>query len=250
MYIIDRRLNAGGKSLPNRQRFLRRAKALVQRAVADKAAERDITDIDSRRRGRRSRRAVSASRASGARIPAAAGLRVAGKQEVRRRGYDRAPAWLAPDAGPRRAMAKAKTSFDSCSRAKNSCSFFSTISIFPILPSGALMASETVGMRRAGYSVTGSPPNLALTRTMRNSLSRRIALKRPGASELAEPRGGDCRTRKARAGKQRPARIPAQPVRRVASAEASRFPTSIPSISDTGGSSPCRGRSAKLSCSA
>ncbi|WP_147022959.1 DUF444 family protein, partial [Microvirga aerophila] len=33
MSIIDRRLNPGGKSLSNRQRFLRRAKALVQRAV-------------------------------------------------------------------------------------------------------------------------------------------------------------------------------------------------------------------------
>ena len=32
MYIIDRRLNPGGKSLANRQRFLRRAKALVRRA--------------------------------------------------------------------------------------------------------------------------------------------------------------------------------------------------------------------------
>jgi hypothetical protein len=33
MYIVDRRLNPGGKSLENRQRFLRRAKALVQGAV-------------------------------------------------------------------------------------------------------------------------------------------------------------------------------------------------------------------------
>ena len=33
MYIIDRRLNPGGKSLANRQRFLRRAKAQIQRAV-------------------------------------------------------------------------------------------------------------------------------------------------------------------------------------------------------------------------
>jgi uncharacterized sporulation protein YeaH/YhbH (DUF444 family) len=32
---------------------------------------------------------------------------------------------------------------------------------------------------RAGYSVSGSPANLALARTMRNSMSRRIALKRP-----------------------------------------------------------------------
>ena len=33
MHIVDRRLNPSGKSLENRQRFLRRAKALVQQAV-------------------------------------------------------------------------------------------------------------------------------------------------------------------------------------------------------------------------
>ena len=33
MFIVDRRLNPGSKSLENRQRFLRRAKALVQGAV-------------------------------------------------------------------------------------------------------------------------------------------------------------------------------------------------------------------------
>jgi uncharacterized protein len=33
MHIFDRRLNPGSKSLENRQRFLRRAKALVQGAV-------------------------------------------------------------------------------------------------------------------------------------------------------------------------------------------------------------------------
>ena len=40
-------------------------------------------------------------------------------------------------------------------------------------------------LRRAGYSVTGSPANLALARTMRNSLSRRIALQRPKLDETA-----------------------------------------------------------------
>jgi uncharacterized sporulation protein YeaH/YhbH (DUF444 family) len=41
-----------------------------------------------------------------------------------------------------------------------------------------------VSWHRAGYSVTGSPANLALLRTVRNSLSRRIALKRPKPDEL------------------------------------------------------------------
>ena len=37
---------------------------------------------------------------------------------------------------------------------------------------------------RAGYSVNGSPANLSLPRTMRNSLSRRIALSRPKPEEV------------------------------------------------------------------
>jgi len=45
MHIIDRRLNPGGKSLENRQRFLRRAKALVQGAVKKTSQDRDIKDV-------------------------------------------------------------------------------------------------------------------------------------------------------------------------------------------------------------
>src|SRR3546814_3757541 len=46
MYSIDRRLNPGGKSLANRQRFLRRAKALVQRAVRESLKDRSIKELD------------------------------------------------------------------------------------------------------------------------------------------------------------------------------------------------------------
>lgn len=45
MLIVDRRLNPGSKSLENRQRFLRRAKALVQGAVKKTSEGRDIKDI-------------------------------------------------------------------------------------------------------------------------------------------------------------------------------------------------------------
>ena len=46
MYILDRRLNPGGKSLVNRQRFLRRAKALVQQAVRDSLKDRSIKELE------------------------------------------------------------------------------------------------------------------------------------------------------------------------------------------------------------
>ena len=45
MHIVDRRLNPSGKSLENRQRFLRRAKTLVQGAVKKASQDRDIREV-------------------------------------------------------------------------------------------------------------------------------------------------------------------------------------------------------------
>src|SRR5580693_9386766 len=45
MHIVDRRLNPNNKSLENRQRFLRRAKALVQGAVKNSSVGRDVKDV-------------------------------------------------------------------------------------------------------------------------------------------------------------------------------------------------------------
>ena len=54
----------------------------------------------------------------------------------------------------------------------------------PDLAKRKVASVESVSWHRAGYSVTGSPANLALNRTVRNSMSRRIALKRPKPEEL------------------------------------------------------------------
>jgi len=45
-YIIDRRLNSKNKSTVNRQRFLRRYRKHIQKAVSDAVSKRSITDID------------------------------------------------------------------------------------------------------------------------------------------------------------------------------------------------------------
>ena len=46
-YIVDRRLNGKNKSTVNRQRFLRRYKKNIKKAVDDAVTKRSITDIDS-----------------------------------------------------------------------------------------------------------------------------------------------------------------------------------------------------------
>src|ERR1700749_4088886 len=45
MHIVDRRLNPGSKSLENRQRFLRRAKALAKGAEKELSEGRNIKDV-------------------------------------------------------------------------------------------------------------------------------------------------------------------------------------------------------------
>ena len=47
--------------------------------------------------------------------------------------------------------------------------------------------------RRAGFAATGSPTNINVGRTMRNSHGRRIALKRPKREELDAIAAGDSR---------------------------------------------------------
>jgi uncharacterized sporulation protein YeaH/YhbH (DUF444 family) len=55
----------------------------------------------------------------------------------------------------------------------------------PDLVKKNIRRSESHSLSRAGYSASGSPSNLNLVRTMRNSLSRRIALHRPKPEAIA-----------------------------------------------------------------
>ncbi|MGH6988614.1 MAG: YeaH/YhbH family protein, partial [Stellaceae bacterium] len=47
-----------------------------------------------------------------------------------------------------------------------------------------LQETEAIQLTRAGFSIDGSPANLNLRRTMRNSLARRISLNRPTPSQI------------------------------------------------------------------
>src|SRR5271163_1464236 len=47
MNVIDRRLNPSGKSLPNRQRFIRVAKETIREAVVRSIRERALGDVES-----------------------------------------------------------------------------------------------------------------------------------------------------------------------------------------------------------
>jgi uncharacterized sporulation protein YeaH/YhbH (DUF444 family) len=186
MYIIDRRLNPGGKSLPNRQRFLRRAKASLQRAVADKAIDRDIGNID---QAGEVTIPVDGVREPGFRRSSSGGVRdhvlPGNKKFIEGDTLER------PDSGGGGSGHEGGTDGEDEDNFRFVLTREEFLKIFlddldlPNLAKRRLATTESSGIRRAGYTISGSPPNLALTRTMRNSLARRIAMRRPKAKELA-----------------------------------------------------------------
>ena len=186
MNIIDRRLNPSGKNLPNRQRFLRRARRIVREAVRKASGMRGIREIDEA--------GVVVIPATGIDEPSFQigndGFRnpvFPGNKEFVE--GDRLPRPPGSGRGGRGSGAGEGSSDDEYKvalSAEEFLEFFLEDLELPDLERRKLSTTESEGLRRAGYSVAGSPSNLSVTRTMRNSLSRRIALKRPRPEDVVE----------------------------------------------------------------
>jgi uncharacterized sporulation protein YeaH/YhbH (DUF444 family) len=214
MQIVDRRLNPGGKSLANRQRFLRRAKDLIREAVREAAGERKVRDLD--------RGGEVTIPAAGVHEPhfhrTAGGMRehvLPGNREYLEGDRIQRPpsggggggSEGSPDGGGEDAFRFALTQ-------EEFLDLFLEDLELPELAKKRLVEGDASGMRRAGYATQGSPANLALGRTMRNALSRRMALRRPKPDEIealeAELRESEDGTPKAEALRERIARLRAR----------------------------------------
>lgn len=185
MNLIDRRLNPGGKSLANRQRFLRRAKALVKQAVRNGAKDRSIKDFD---QGGEINIPVDTLREPRLHRSSQGGVReglLPGNKKYVRGDTIPKEKQSGGGGGPEgSADGKGEDDFRfMLSRDEYLDLFFEDLEL-PDLAKKTLASTESFSLHRAGYSVSGSPANLSLTRTMRNSLSRRIALRRPKSEDI------------------------------------------------------------------
>jgi hypothetical protein len=184
MHIVDRRLNPGSKSLENRQRFLRRAKALVQGAVKKSSQERDIKDV------------LEGGEVS---IP----LDGMNEPRFRREGGTRdmvlpgnkkfVEGDMLPRSGEgRRGKGSDPGEGDSEDAFRFVLSRDEFVDLFlddlelPDLAKRKLAEAEGEGIRRAGYATSGSPANISVSRTVRLALARRVALRRPRPEQIAE----------------------------------------------------------------
>jgi uncharacterized sporulation protein YeaH/YhbH (DUF444 family) len=183
MHIVDRRLNPGGKSLENRQRFLRRAKALVQGAVKKSSQDRDIKDV------------LEGGEVS---IP----LDGMNEPRFRREGGVRDMVlpgnkkFVEGDMLPRSGQGSGKASGAGEGDGEDAFRFVLSRNEFvdlflddlelPDLAKRKLAEAESEGLRRAGYTTSGSPANISVSRTVRLALARRVALRRPRPETIAQ----------------------------------------------------------------
>ena len=188
MNLIDRRLNSSGKSLANRQRFLRRAKALVKQAVRTNSGGRNLRDFD-----QGGEVTIPIDGLSEPRLHRASsggtreGLLPGNKKYLQgdKIPKDKSGSGAGGGNGDGGADGQSEDDFRfALSQDEYLNLFFEDLEL-PDLAKTSLAKTENFSMHRAGYSTSGSPANLSLTRTMRNSMSRRIALRRPTAEEIA-----------------------------------------------------------------
>jgi uncharacterized sporulation protein YeaH/YhbH (DUF444 family) len=187
MNIIDRRPNPKGKSLPNRQRFLERAKREIKDAMTDALKRRKIGDSGGGEKVSISTQGIAEPMFRRAGQGGKRDYVVPGNKEFM--PGDRIPRPPSGDAGGRgQASPDDGDETDSfefmLSREEFLSLFFDDLEL-PDLIKTRITDTESTQLSRAGYSVAGVPSNLNLKRTMRNSLARRISLSRPTLRDLA-----------------------------------------------------------------
>ncbi len=185
MNFIDRRLNPGGKSLPNRQRFLRVAKAAIKDQVVRSIRDRGLSDAAAPQVVKIPMRRIAEPR-----------FRHAASGGDRDQVFPGNKEYVAGDKLPKPKGGQGQGGREGSPDGEGEDDFAFTLTSeeyldilfeeleLPDLAKRKLKQMEINRPQRAGYSVSGSPTNLNVVRTMRSSLARRISLGRPKPGEV------------------------------------------------------------------
>ncbi|WP_296746344.1 YeaH/YhbH family protein [Mesorhizobium sp.] len=181
--FIDRRLNPKDKSLGNRQRFLRRAREELKRSIRDQVRAGRIADVDGEH-------AVPLPR-QGTSEPTFSEAKDSGRHQhilPGNRTFSAGDLIPKPDHGGADFSSPGKTPSEDnfrfvLSREEVLDLFFEDLEL-PDLVKLNLKQILAFKPRRAGFTAAGSPVNINVGRTMRNSQGRRIALRRPKQAEV------------------------------------------------------------------
>jgi hypothetical protein len=186
-HFIDRRLNPKGKSLGNRQRFLRRARAQIRDAVQKSLKDAAVADIDKERKIKISTKGTKEPRfrldpKSGGEhdfvLPGNKEFTPGDEIKKPRSGDGAGSGKQAAD------YAEGDDDFEFTMTQEEILDIFFEDLELPNLVRTTLKEAPSKTWKRAGITTAGSPTQINLIRTMRNSFGRRLALKRPRLSDV------------------------------------------------------------------
>lgn len=185
-YIIDRRLNSKNKSMVNRQRFLRRYRGHIKKAVSDAVNKRSITDME------RGEKVSIPTRDTNEPVFGN------GQGGTRHRIFPGNKEFNAGDKIPRPkgggGQGAGEGNASNQGEGMEDFSFYISKDEFldyvfedlalPNMVKKTLNAADELEFRRAGYTNVGTPNNLAVVKSMRAAQARRIALSSSSRRKL------------------------------------------------------------------
>jgi len=181
---IDRRLNPKDKSLGNRQRFLKRAREELKRTIKEQVKAGKITDVDAEHRVPMPARGTSEPTFRPDRSSGERGYILPGNKEFAPGDRLPKPGASGGEGGTGAGRGGSDDDFQFVlSREEVLDLFFEDLEL-PDMVKLNLKEAVAYKPRRAGFATSGSPTNINVGRTMRNSYGRRIALHRPKRQEV------------------------------------------------------------------
>lgn len=183
--IVDRRLNGRHRNAVNRERFIKRCKAEIRRAVAEAVGRRSITDLDRGERVDVGRRDIAEPffhhGPGGERETVHPGNRefIAGDRLPKPGGGAGGSGSEAADGG------EGEDAFAFVLSREEFLEIFFEDLALPDLVKKRLAAVPSTKAVRAGYTQTGVPSNVNIVRSLKSAAARRRALQAPRRGELA-----------------------------------------------------------------
>ncbi|WP_439133947.1 YeaH/YhbH family protein [Pseudomaricurvus sp.] len=187
-YIIDRRLNSKNKSTVNRQRFLRRYRKHIQKAVSDAVGQRSITDIDKGEQISIPSKDISEPIFHHGKGGRNSNVLPGNKEFVRGDRIPRPPGGEGGSGSGSGASDQGEGIDDFVFQITQEefLDFMFEDLELPNLVKRQLAGNEEFKMRRAGIASEGNPGQLNIVRSLRSANARRIALTSGKRKKLKE----------------------------------------------------------------
>lgn len=184
-HFIDRRANPKDKSLGNRQRFLRRARARIKEVVNRSVQDRNVTDVATGETITIPAKGIEEPQLRNARSGGNRSRVFTGNREYMTGDQIDKPE-IGEGQGGKQGSDDGEGEEDfrfTLSRDEFLDLFFEDLEL-PDLVKTSLKEVHSYKLHRAGHSASGTPTNLNVLRTMRNAHGRRIALHRPSRAAV------------------------------------------------------------------